>query len=208
MKVLIVLERTGTFLPKEIVALDDCWKLLNSLPREKAAITKSISSAKDISLFKNVADNGYIGDGYLKYSKSRLYTFGVNTCVLLILFGKDGGALLQHLSGWNFPGNPLSHIPRDLKLILPNNFELECGYIIPGGALNDDLMALEIPGGEHEVTMALLLWEQIGNFFWKNKLVIVTNFNPRYKIEVFPSSKKIVVWGDPAIEAMTVGRRF
>jgi hypothetical protein len=118
-------------------------------------------------------------DGNSKVSSSRLYTFSPATCVLLAVIGKDH-VFLQHLSGWNAPGNPFSGNERRLKQLLPHDFKFVKGYVVPGSELNNNLLCGE--GGDP--ILEELLWENLDSIEWKENLKLLSGCSPGLVFEV------------------------
>lgn len=121
----------------------------------------------------------FVMDGNSKVSSSRLYTFSPATCVLLAVIGKDH-VFLQHLSGWNAPGNPFDGNERRLKQLLPYDFKFVEGYVVPGSALNNNLLWGE--GGDP--ILQELLWENLDSMEWKKNLKLLSGCSPGLVFEV------------------------
>jgi hypothetical protein len=185
----------------ELTSLQQCRVFLQNLPRKSVHVIDDISALKRFSSFSpNYVKTGYIGC----VTKGSLFTYGVATCVVLLICGTNSEnkpqIFLQHLSGHNFRGNPQENVSRDLKKILGKGFIFSYGCIIPGGMLDEQLIcSSQVDNVDSDPTMQLLIWEQLCHFDWREKLELWTDFDETYKIELGVPNK-INVYADHALK--------
>ncbi|KAI3653782.1 hypothetical protein MP228_001729 [Amoeboaphelidium protococcarum] len=127
----------------------------------------------------NLRSKFCVKEGTMAVSRDRLFTAAVATCVAVVAIGAKH-VFLQHLSGWNAPGNPYANNPRRLKDIIPQDFDFRAGYIIPGSELNTALC-----WGEHgDPILQELLWDNLEGIQWKNQLVLMKGLKRSHTIDV------------------------
>ena len=201
-----VLAVTGLYSSRELNALAACREFLRKAPQKAVAV---INKPAALARFHS-SNADYVESGSLRCVRSRggrLFTFGVATCAVLIICGNSKGTpltLLQHLSGHNFRGQPQAHVCRDLRKLLGDDFCFTSGCIIPGGFLDNELIAPEVDA--HDPTMQLLLWEQLEPLTWRDSLELWTEFRATYKIEV-TAEGKVRIFADRALEGQRPERR-
>eukprot|EP01038_Epipyxis_sp_PR26KG_P010904 gene10904-14639_t len=152
--------------------------------------------------FKHTSAN-YVSDGKIQVSKSSLFTWGVNTCLLLILWGEREVCIL-HLSGWNAPGNPLQAENINLASVLPANFKYVKGVVIPGQ--NIDPVTLQCKAAPGESVLAHLLTSKVFAGMdriiveeWCQNLQILSGLRSCYVVRVSAENQLVETFANPNV---------
>lgn len=162
---------------------------------------KRLTLSGNTPFMTNPKAKDYVSDGKTKVSKVTLRTWGVNTCVLLVLFGQ-GEVIMTHLSGWNAPGNPFQNECRDLHKILPRNFKFSKGFLVPGQNITRTLCPNYNPT---ENVLQDLLWEMVGDFEWKNKLVMLLGLKANYTVLATAKTASLKFYVNPYVPELPDG---
>ena len=205
---LYVLARSFEYSFSELTDLEQCRFFLRKLSRVPVC---AVSNSRALVHF-SASKNGYVSDGDIQCFRgkfpSRLFTFGVATCAVVIICGKDGRTgeavgYLQHLSGLNYRGQPKAGVCRDLGKLLggSDSFLFESGCIIPGQALNNELTSPVVD--PLDPALQFLIWEQFKSFTWRTQIELWTGLQAGDKIELLVSpARKINVYSDPVNQAL------
>lgn len=196
-----VLAHTNCYSAHELRSLASCRLFLRTLAKKAVNVIDDVAALHRFGL----ESPHCVQDGELKCASSGLlFTFGVATCLVLIICGKtqQGKAqiFLQHLSGLNYRGQPKEGVCRDLRKIFGEGFQFKSGCIIPGGFLNNDLLSPTIASSDP--AMQFLVWEELAPFSWRDKLELWTGLHPTYKIEVLLSGV-VKIFKDTPLEKQT-----
>lgn len=142
--------------------------------------------------FKSNSDK-YVSDGKLKISNKSLFTWGVNTCALLIVWGKSH-VIMLHLSGWNADGNPYANECIDISLIIPNNFEFIKAVILPGESIDKELKFMG-----SSVLKDLMEIKVLKNISWKKDIKILIGLKAKQIINASVQSATLEIFDNPLL---------
>ena len=144
----------------------------------------------------NSRSSHFVEDGTMKLNRSYLFTWGVATCALLIIWGSHE-VLMLHLSGWNAPGNPKDRENIDVLSSLPSDFEFQQGYILPGEYLNEELCS------GMSTVISDMMNELLCDAPWKKRLVVLSGLKATHVVRASVGQHQLEVFTNPLVSNCT-----
>jgi hypothetical protein len=177
------------------------------LPIEDLLLTRLPSDYP--SSFRPSSKN-YVSDGKLHVSSSQpLFTWGVNTCLLVIVWGSDSVCLL-HLSGWNADGNPFAGETVNLAAALPPGFKFVKGCLLPGQNIDPATLGYKLMGGgEGGRVLAKLMVEKVFHNApdWHLRFSVLRGLKAHHVIRASVKDQKLEVFVNPGVPKMPDGEQ-